>query len=64
MDQKDLQHRSVTRRAQRRQRVDRCPLINPDDELGAQGPGPRRLLGSLTRPRTTPVVPATPLEPK
>ena len=24
--------------------IDRCPLINPDDLLGAQGPGPRRLL--------------------
>lgn len=26
--------------------IDRCPLINPDDELGEQGPGPRRLLQS------------------
>jgi MerR family redox-sensitive transcriptional activator SoxR len=25
--------------------IDRCPLANPMDELGAQGPGPRRLLG-------------------
>ncbi|WP_449329165.1 redox-sensitive transcriptional activator SoxR [Sphaerisporangium aureirubrum] len=25
--------------------LDRCPLINPGDELGRQGPGPRRLLG-------------------
>ena len=24
--------------------IDRCPLINPDDELGRAGPGPRRLL--------------------
>jgi MerR family redox-sensitive transcriptional activator SoxR len=24
--------------------IDRCPLINPQDELGRQGPGPRRLL--------------------
>ena len=24
--------------------IDRCPLINPDDELGPAGPGPRRLL--------------------
>jgi MerR family transcriptional regulator, redox-sensitive transcriptional activator SoxR len=24
--------------------IDRCPLINPDDELGRGGPGPRRLL--------------------
>ncbi len=24
--------------------IDRCPLINPDDELGKQGAGPRRLL--------------------
>lgn len=24
--------------------IDRCPLINPNDELGRQGPGPRRLL--------------------
>jgi MerR family transcriptional regulator, redox-sensitive transcriptional activator SoxR len=24
--------------------IDRCPLINPSDELGRQGPGPRRLL--------------------
>jgi MerR family redox-sensitive transcriptional activator SoxR len=25
--------------------LDRCAIINADDELGAQGPGPRRLLG-------------------
>lgn len=24
--------------------IDRCPLINPNDELGREGPGPRRLL--------------------
>jgi MerR family redox-sensitive transcriptional activator SoxR len=24
--------------------IDRCPLINPEDELGRQGPGPRRLI--------------------
>jgi len=24
--------------------IDRCPLINPNDELGKQGPGPRRLI--------------------
>ncbi|MBB4699871.1 MerR family redox-sensitive transcriptional activator SoxR [Sphaerisporangium siamense] len=24
--------------------IDRCPVINPGDELGRQGPGPRRLL--------------------
>ena len=24
--------------------IDRCPLINPNDELGRQGPGPRRLI--------------------
>jgi MerR family redox-sensitive transcriptional activator SoxR len=24
--------------------IDRCPLINPDDQLGRVGPGPRRLL--------------------
>jgi MerR family transcriptional regulator, redox-sensitive transcriptional activator SoxR len=24
--------------------IDRCPLINPDDELGRRGPGPQRLL--------------------
>ena len=23
--------------------IDRCPLANPDDQLGALGPGPRRL---------------------
>ncbi|RKR93136.1 MerR family redox-sensitive transcriptional activator SoxR [Micromonospora pisi] len=28
--------------------LDRCPLVNPQDRLGAQGPGPRRLLGSST----------------
>lgn len=26
--------------------IDRCLLANPYDELGKQGPGPRRLLGS------------------
>ncbi|HZC27776.1 MAG TPA: redox-sensitive transcriptional activator SoxR [Actinopolymorphaceae bacterium] len=26
--------------------IDRCPLANPYDTLGRQGPGPRRLLGS------------------
>ena len=26
--------------------LDRCPLANPADELGTQGPGPRRLLGA------------------
>ncbi|MCW2880391.1 MAG: MerR family transcriptional regulator [Sphaerisporangium sp.] len=34
--------------------IDRCPLINPGDELGRQGPGPRRLMGGvrgLTRAR-------------
>lgn len=25
--------------------IDRCPLINPDDELGRLGAGPRRLIG-------------------
>ena len=25
--------------------LDRCALVNPHDELGRQGPGPRRLLG-------------------
>ena len=25
--------------------IDRCPLSNPNDTLGDQGPGPRRLLG-------------------
>lgn len=24
--------------------IDHCPLINPNDELGRQGPGPRRLI--------------------
>jgi MerR family redox-sensitive transcriptional activator SoxR len=24
--------------------IDRCPLINPNDELGREGPGPRRLI--------------------
>jgi MerR family redox-sensitive transcriptional activator SoxR len=24
--------------------IDRCPLLNPNDELGRQGPGPRRLI--------------------
>ncbi|AGZ46707.1 redox-sensitive transcriptional activator SoxR [Actinoplanes friuliensis] len=24
--------------------IDRCPLINPNDKLGREGPGPRRLL--------------------
>lgn len=24
--------------------IDRCPLINPNDELGRDGPGPRRLI--------------------
>lgn len=24
--------------------IDRCPLINPGDQLGEEGPGPRRLL--------------------
>lgn len=24
--------------------IDRCPLANPNDELGRRGPGPRRLL--------------------
>ncbi|MDH2425525.1 redox-sensitive transcriptional activator SoxR [Sphaerisporangium sp. TRM90804] len=31
--------------------IDRCPLINPGDVLGRQGPGPRRLVGS-GRPAT------------
>lgn len=25
--------------------IDRCAMANPGDELGAQGPGPRRLVG-------------------
>lgn len=30
--------------------LDRCVLSNPDDVLGATGPGPRRLLAGLTGP--------------
>lgn len=30
--------------------IDRCPMINPYDQLGAEGPGPRRLLGSRPAP--------------
>ncbi|WP_326558371.1 redox-sensitive transcriptional activator SoxR [Micromonospora sp. NBC_01796] len=26
--------------------LDRCPLVNPYDRMGAEGPGPRRLLGA------------------
>jgi MerR family redox-sensitive transcriptional activator SoxR len=29
--------------------LDRCPLINPMDQLGRQGPGPRRLLAARQR---------------
>jgi MerR family transcriptional regulator, redox-sensitive transcriptional activator SoxR len=25
--------------------IDRCPMINPHDRMGVEGPGPRRLLG-------------------
>jgi MerR family redox-sensitive transcriptional activator SoxR len=29
--------------------IDRCPMYNPDDRLGAEGSGPRRLLIGTTR---------------
>lgn len=28
--------------------IDRCPMYNPDDRLGAEGSGPRRLLVGVT----------------
>mgnify|MGYP000986713383 CR=1 FL=1 len=29
--------------------IDRCPMYNPDDRLGAEGSGPRRLMIGTTR---------------